>query len=109
PVKDMPLKRMIFRYRGMIGIVCRITAHPKPFHEGTRTLICRRCVRNDFCQRERPKSVVERQWGRLPRITLPPVRKGEAPADFHARRERGNRLTDNPANPMKEAARGTSI
>jgi hypothetical protein len=103
---------MTFRQRRIVEILSRIAAHPKPFHDRSRAMVRRRCVRYDFRERENPKPVAERQSGRLRCITVSPMLEGQAPADFHTGRERDaelNRAIDNPVNQIKGAMPGTSI
>jgi hypothetical protein len=50
---------MTFRQRRIVEIVCRIAAHPEPFHDGSRAVVRRRCVRYDFWERDSPKPVAK--------------------------------------------------
>src|ERR1700704_2004163 len=85
---------MTFRKRRIVEILSGIAAHPKPFHDGSRTVVRRRREGYDVGERESPKGVTERQSGRLRCITVPPMREGQTPADFHAGREMGAESRD---------------
>lgn len=69
----------------------RIThhTHPQPLHDRPRSVVRRRCERDDIRERESAEPVAKRQAGRFRCITLSPMLEGQAPADLHAGRERG--------------------
>ena len=72
-IKHMSSEGMTFRQRGILEIVSRIAAHPKPFHERSRAAVRRGRVRYDLRERERSKPVAKGQTGRLRRITAAPI------------------------------------
>ena len=85
---------MTFRQRRVAEIVCRIAAHPKPFHDGSRTAIRRRGIRYDLLKRGSLKSVAKRQMGRLGCIAAAPMFEGQTPTDLHTWREMGDEPWD---------------
>jgi hypothetical protein len=50
---------MTFRQCRIVKIVCRIAAHPKPFHDGSRSVVRRRCERDNFWESSSPKPVAK--------------------------------------------------
>src|SRR6516225_3183443 len=79
---------------GIVEIVCGIAAHPKPFHNGSRTAVRRRRIRYDFLKRDSAKPVAKCQTRRLGRIAVAPMREGQTPTDLDTGREMGAEARD---------------
>ena len=83
---------MTFWNPRVVKIISRIAAHPKPFHDSSRSLVQHRCIRYDFWKRERPERGANGQSGSLRCITASPMLESKTPTYFYTGGEMGTEL-----------------
>jgi hypothetical protein len=84
-VEDLPNQGMPYWQARMIEVLGRITLHPKAFHDGSRPKIGHGREGNNLPQGKLAEAVINCKPGGLCSITVPPMLKGQPPADLHAR------------------------
>src|SRR5260221_8033432 len=87
----MPPQPVAWRQGWVIEILHPVMLHPQASHDAFRSVVELGGEGNDLIEIELGETKGERCLCRLGGISPPPIRMGEPPADFHARREGGGK------------------
>lgn len=86
-VEHMPSKRVTFGQGWMIEVVLRVARHTELLHHAPRPEVVRHGKRHDLPKAQGAEARLHGRPGRLGRVALAPVLRGQSPADLHARRK----------------------